>query len=157
MVLFHPRTAAMRSLDSGFMYYFTTLYFLNNPPVWPIIPRGRHSRRSIPLRLIQSPHWMCFYPPPSPPAPPLPLPPLPNPFPIPTTSPLPVPLPFSNQCPSDPTSAGTLSSPPFCVVRSHRSRIGRVEMYCATMLCLFVIDFRISANPASFVAPAREG
>ena len=48
-------------------------------------------------------------------------------------------------------------SPPLVVVRLHRSRIGRVAMYCATVFCLFVIYFLIYVNPASFMAPTREG
>ena len=48
-------------------------------------------------------------------------------------------------------------APPLCVVRSHRSRSGRIEMYYAIVFCLFVIDFLISVNPASFMIPVREG
>ena len=48
-------------------------------------------------------------------------------------------------------------APLLCVARSHRSRSGRVAMYCATVFCIFVIDFLISVNPTSFMAPAREG
>ena len=48
-------------------------------------------------------------------------------------------------------------TPPLGVVCSHRSRIGRVAMYCATVFCLFVIYFLISVNPAYFMAPTREG
>ena len=114
VVLFHPRTAAIRLLDSGFMYYFTILYFPKNPTAWPIIPRGQHSRRSIPLHLIRSPHWMCFSPPPSPPVLPLPLPPRPTPMPTLNPYPLPVPSPFPNQCLSGPTTAWTPSPPSLC-------------------------------------------
>ena len=57
VVLLHHRTAAIRSLDSGLNILFNyVINCLNNPPVWPFIPRGRHLLRSIPLHLIRSPH-----------------------------------------------------------------------------------------------------
>ena len=120
VVLFHPRTAAIRSLDSGLNVLFPyDVNFINNPPVLPIIPRGRHSLRSIPLHLTRSPHWICFSPPLPPPAPPLPLPlpSLPIILPIPTLNPSlgpppPVPLPSSNRFTFGPTTAGTPSPPP---------------------------------------------
>ena len=47
VVLFHPRTAAIRSLDSVLIVLLKyVVNCLNNPPVWPFIPRGRHSLRS---------------------------------------------------------------------------------------------------------------
>ena len=43
------------------------------------------------------------------------------------------------------------------VACSHRSIIGRVAIYCATVLCLRVIDFRIPSSPDSPSASARGG
>ena len=43
------------------------------------------------------------------------------------------------------------------MVCSCRSISGRVAMYCATVFCLFVIDFLVVVNPASFMPPTREG
>ena len=40
---------------------------------------------------------------------------------------------------------------------SHRSRIGRVAINCATVFCLQRIDVQIRTIPASFIAPARDG
>ena len=40
---------------------------------------------------------------------------------------------------------------------SHRSRIGRVAINCATVFCLRRIDVQIQTIPASFIAPASEG
>ena len=48
-------------------------------------------------------------------------------------------------------------APSFALAPSHRSRSGRVEMYCATVFCLFAIDFRMSVSPASRMAPTRDG
>ena len=39
----------------------------------------------------------------------------------------------------------------------HRSRSGRVAMYCATVFCLLWIDVRMSVSPASSMAPFSEG
>ena len=47
---------------------------------------------------------------------------------------------------------------PGCLVAfSHRTRIGRVAINCATVFCLLMIDVRTRTIPASFVAPANEG
>ena len=48
-------------------------------------------------------------------------------------------------------------APTLSVVYSHRSRIGRVAMYCATVFCLFVIDFLISLNPRPLWPPPERG
>ena len=40
---------------------------------------------------------------------------------------------------------------------SHRSRIGRVAINCATVFCLRRIDVRIRTIIASFIAPANKG
>ena len=161
VVLFHPRTADIRSLDSGLSVLFNyDVKCLNNPPVWPFIPRGRHSPRSIPLHLIPSPHWMCF------------------------SSPLPTSGSASTSA-SDSTSDSdsesaarasaarsfaafsyitswshhrqdTLAST-LCVARSQKSRIGRVAMYCATIFCLLVTAFLIPSNTVSRMASFRGG
>ena len=46
-------------------------------------------------------------------------------------------------------------SPALCVVRSQRPIIGRVAMYCATVLCLLVMDSRISITPLIPWPPAE--
>ena len=48
-------------------------------------------------------------------------------------------------------SPGRLTAP------SHRPRIGRVTINCATVFCLQRIDVRIRTIPVSFIAPARDG
>ena len=43
------------------------------------------------------------------------------------------------------------------VACSHRYRIGRVAIYCATVFCLRIIDVRIPTIPASLITPASGG
>ena len=43
------------------------------------------------------------------------------------------------------------------VACSHRSRIGRVTIYCKTIFCLRIIDVRIPTIPASLSTPASGG
>ena len=40
---------------------------------------------------------------------------------------------------------------------SHRPRIGRVAINCATVFCLRMIDVLIRTTPASFITPSRDG
>ena len=95
------------------LWHNALFHYVVSQPVWPTMPRGRHSLRSIPLHLNHSPHWMCFSPPLPLPAPPLPLPPIPtlNPS-LSLGPPPPVLSPSSDWCPSAPTTSGTPLPPP---------------------------------------------
>ena len=51
----------------------------------------------------------------------------------------------------------TTNIPGICTVSLQRSRVGRIEMYCASILCLISTHADTSSNPASCIAVSKCG
>ena len=51
----------------------------------------------------------------------------------------------------------TTHIPVICNVSSHRSKIGRITIYCASIFCLIITHASTSSKPASFIAVYKGG